>query len=198
MEIKKRKYYFLPFWDHLLAILISLLFTMFFGSWFQNKIFGFIMGIAMTLVMCGLLYSRMWKLSRKNTRYGCGLVLMDSVKFALPLVLFTTLLVLFFYLAQKNVIPLQDMVQKIYYTFPDNLPRQVVQITAFDYLTIFTRFWFSYFLGFTQNSYALLFLLSPILMLLSSIIGFSFGSKNKEILDGYIKTVQKTKEKFNE
>ena len=105
-----KKYYFLPFLDNLLAVLVSLLFTMFFGSWFQNKIFGIAMGVIMTLVMCGFIYSRMWKLSRKNTRYGYGLKQSDGVKFILPLAIFSLALILFFFLAQTNVIPLKDIV----------------------------------------------------------------------------------------
>ena len=193
-----KKYYFLPFLDNLLAVFVSLLFTMFFGSWFQNKIFGIAMGVVMTLVMCGFIYSRMWKLSRKNTRYGYGLKPSDGVKFVLPLAIFSLALILFFFLAQTNVIPLMDAVLKTYYTFPDNLPRVPVHITPFDYLTVFVRFWFSYLLGFSQETHVWLLLISPVLMLLSGALGFKLGAENKEVLEGYAKASDKLKKKFNE
>ena len=193
-----KKYYFLPFLDNLLAVLISFLFTMFFGSWFQNKVFGVIMGLIMTLVMCGLIYSRMWKLSRKNTRYGYGLKPASGIKFVLPLAIVSAAIALFFFLAQIDVVPLKDTVLKTYYTFPDNLPRVPVHITWFDYETVFTQFWFMYFLGFPQEIRIWLFAAAPVLMLLSAALGFQLGAENKEVLEGYVKAVNKAKKKFNE
>lgn len=196
--MKITKYYFLPFLDNLLAVLISLLFTVFFGSWFTSRVFGFIMGVALTLVMCGLVYSRMWKLSRKNARYGYGLEENTGIKCVLPLCLFGFILTLIFLLADHNILPLRDIVIKSYYTFPDNLPRELVAVTPFDYLTFATRFWFSYLLPFDRNPSAWLFCFSPILAAISSALGFKFGAKNKEMLNEYVKVVNKTKEKFNE
>lgn len=196
--MNRKKYYVLPFLDNLLAVLVSLLFTMFFGSWFQMKAFGIAMGLIMTLVMCGFVYSRMWKLSRKNTRYGYGLKPSDGVKFVLPLAIFSLLVILFFFLAQQNIIPLKEIVLKTYYTFPDNQPRVAVHISPFDYVTIFTRFWFAYLLGFSQNTHVYIFVIAPILMVLSGALGFRLGAENKEVLDQYVKTVKKAKDKFNE
>lgn len=198
MNFNKRKYYFLPFLDHILAILISLLFTMFFGSWFNYKAFGYIMGIAMTLVMCGMIYSRIWKLSRKNIRYNYGLSMSDCLKFVLPLIIFNIVLILVFCLSKANIIPLAEIITKTYYTFPDNLPRQPVNVTAFDYFSIFTRFWYSYFLGFSQSTNWIILSFSPILILLSAIFGYKMGMNNKEFIDEYAKAVNKAKDKFNE
>lgn len=196
--MKLTKYYFLPFLDNLLAVLVSLLFTIFFGSWFGNAVFGFIMGIALTLVMCGFVYSRMWKLSRKNTRYDWGLPANTGIRCVLPLCIFSFVLILIFMLADHNILPLQDIVIKNYYTFPDNLPRELVSITPFDYLTVVTRFWFSYLLPFAKDPSAWLFCLSPVLAAVSAALGFKLGAENKEVLDGYVKVVNKAKDKFNE
>lgn len=193
-----KKYYFLPFLDNLLAVLVSLLFTMFFGSWFQYKFFGIAAGIFMTLVMCGFIYSRMWKLSRKNIRYDYGLKQSDGVKFILPLTIFNFLLIMFFWLAQLNIIPLKDIIIKTYYTFPDNLPRMPVHISYFDYITLLVRFWFAYLIGFSQETYVLLLLIVPVLTVLSGMLGFELGKANKEILNGYAKASNKIKKKFNE
>ena len=196
--MKTTKYYFLPFLDHVIAVLISLLFTVFFGSWFTNKIFGTIVGLAMTLVFCGLIYVRLWKLSRQNTRYGYGLKRDAGVKFVLPLALFSLLLTFFYVLAKHGIIPLNEIVLKTYYTFPDNLPRAKVLITSFDYLGVGVRLWFSSFLGFTTKMPVWLMCLSPVLAVLSAHVGFRFGAEHKTILDGALKASDKVKEKFNE
>jgi len=193
-----KKYYFLPFVDYLLALLVTLLFTMFFGSWFTNKIFGFIMGTALTLTMCGFVYSRMWKLSRNNTRYGYGLDSSYGMKFALPLTITTLLIAIVYCLAEYDVIPLKDTILKTYYTFPDNLPRKSVHITVFDYATVFVRFWFFYFAGFSTKNVIWLYFLSPLLILFFSSLGFRLGAENKEMLEKYAKLMRKAKDKFNE
>ena len=196
--MKITKYYFLAFLDNILAVFISLLFTVFFGSWFTNRIFGFAMGVALTLVMCGLVYSRMWKLSRKNTRYHYNLDPGTGIRCVLPLCIFGLILCLVYLLADHNILPLRDMVIKSYYTFPDNLPRELVSVTPFDYLTVGVRFWFSYLLPFTPEPSAWLFCLSPVLAAISGALGFKLGAENKEMLDGYVKIVNKAKDKFNE
>ena len=196
--MKTKKYYFLPFLDQVIAILISLLFTMFFGSWFTNKIFGFVMGLAMTFVFCGLIYSRIWKLSRQNVRYDYGLKENAGVKFVLPLALFSLALIFLYVLAKHNIIPLKEIIAKTYYTFPDNLPREKIVITGLDYFTMGIRLWFSSFLGFTQDMPVWLMCLSPILAVFSAFLGFRLGAENNEILEGYIKLSNKVKDKFNE
>lgn len=196
--MKTTKYYFPPFLDNLLAVLVSLLFTMFFGSWFTSRIFGFICGIAFTLVMCGFVYSRMWKLSRKNTRYGYGLPKNAGIKFLLPLCLFGFLMILLYILADHGIIPLKDMILKTYYTFPENLPREAVHVTPFDYFTVGVRFWFSYLLPFSANPPSWLFCISPVLAAISGAVGYKLGAENKEMQDGYAKVVDKVKGKFNE
>ena len=196
--MKTRKYYFLPFLDNIFAILISLLFTVFFGSWASNKIFGTVMGIALTLVMCGFFYSRMWKLSRKNTRYGYGLPKNFAVTHVFPYAVACFVLIFIYMLAKHNILPLKDAVIKTYYTFPDNLPREQVIISALDYLQVIIRFWFSYLLPVTRELPVWLMCTAPVLSVIFSVLGYTLGAKNKEILDVYAKTVHKVKDKFNE
>ncbi len=198
MTLKRKRYYFLPFLDNLFAVLISLLIMMFFGSWLKFRLFGMIAGVVATLTMCGFIYSRMWKLSRKNTQYNLGLGKSDFMKFLLPIVLFHLVLIVYFLLAQSGIIPLKDEIIKIYYTFPDNLPREAVYITTLDYLAIFVKFWFAYFLHFSQNLNPWFYLAAPILVFVSGMLGFHMGAKNKEMLHAYGKLVDKAKDKFNE
>ncbi len=198
MKLNTKKYYFLPFLDNIWAVLISLLFTMFFGSWLMYKPFGFAMGIALTLIMCGFIYSRMWKLSRKNTQYNLGLTQSAGLKFVLPLAIFHLLLIVYFMLAQAGIVALKEEIIKIYYTFPDNLPREAVYVSSFDYLLVFVKFWFAYFISFSRNTHGLLLLLAPILVLASGLLGFKLGAENKEMLNGYTTVTKKIKDKFNE
>ena len=198
MKLNTKKYYFLPFLDNIWAVLISLLFTMFFGSWLTYKPFGFAMGIALTLIMCGFIYSRLWKLSRKNTQYNLGLTQSAGLKFVLPLAIFHVLLILYFMLADAGIVTLKEEIIKMYYTFPDNLPREPVYISSFDYLTVFVKFWFAYFIPFSQNTHGFLLLFAPVLVLASGMLGFKLGTENKEVLNEYIKVTKKAKDKFNE
>lgn len=196
--MKTTKYYFLPFVDYLLGILISILFTMFFGSWFTSKLFAFLCGTIFTLVTCGLVYSRMWKLSHKNTLYDYNLSKDAGIKFVLPLCLFSLFLILFYTLVKHNIIPLQDIIIKTYYKFPENLPREAVNITPFDYINMVVRFWFFYLLPFSSKTPVWLLCISPIAVASFGALGFSLGAQNKEIQKQYEKVAKKVKEKFNE
>ncbi|MBR4874531.1 MAG: hypothetical protein IKU87_01750 [Clostridia bacterium] len=193
-----KKYYFLPFLDNALAVLISLLFSLLFASWFSFKPFAIPLGIAMTLVMCGLIYSRMWKLGRRNVRYNLGLKKSSSIKFVLPLIIFHLLLILLFFLSDKGLLPFKGMVLRTYYTFPDNMPREAINITVFEYIEMCVRLWFSYFLAFSESTKVWILILAPVLTFVSSVFGFMMGSKNKEVTEEYYKTAKFIKKKFNE
>lgn len=195
--MKFNKYYFLPFLDYLVSLMVCFIFTMFFGSWFGFKIFGILMGVILTLVMCGCVYSRMWKLSRNNTRYKYGLGKTAGMKFVLPLAVVSFFVALFYFLGEKNIIPM-DQIVKTYYEFPDNLPRQAVHIDTFSYVTIFARFWFTYLLGFHTDIPATSMFLSSVLVFVSGAVGFLFGAKDKSIFTEYTKVSAKVKKKFNE
>ena len=91
--IKTKRYYFLPFFDNLTAVGISLLLIFAFGNWFFKPTFAAIGTLFMLFALCGRIYVRMWNLSRKNTRYHYGLTKNDFIKFILPLVIFDLVLV---------------------------------------------------------------------------------------------------------
>ena len=196
--MKNLKYYLLPFLDYALSILICLLFTAFFGSWFTFRPFAVIFGIATTLAMCGFIYSRFWKLSRKNTRYKLGTKNSEFIKFVLPLVILSSVLVLIYILADNGILPFKDVIVKTYYMFPDNLPREMVNVTLFDRYNSFVRFWFIHLLAFMDKTNAYLLIISPFLTFFSCVLGVRFGAKNKEVLEGYVKVTDKIKDKFNE
>ncbi len=196
--MKTKKYYFLPFLDNFIAILISILFTAFFGSWFSFRPFGILMATALTLTMCGLIYSRMWKLSRKSERYGYGIKFSDGIKFVLPLAIVSAIIVLIYFLSKTDVLPFKEMILKTYYVFPDNLPREAVNVTVFDRINTVARFWFFYLLGFSEKTNSLILAIAPILMVLSSALGMKMGKEKKEFLNGYITVTKKIKDKFNE
>lgn len=196
--MKKIKNYILPFFDYVLSILISMLFTAFFSSWFKFRPFAYAFGVIMFLVMCGFVYSRFWKISRKNFRYQEGLTQKDIIKFSYPLVLFCALITLVYVLADCNVIPLKSIVTKIYYTFPDGLPREMVKVTAFDRYNSFIRICFSHLLALMKTTNAYLLILSTLATFGSAFLGTYLGFKNKEVLTGYVKATDKIKDKFNE
>lgn len=196
--MKNLKYYLLPFLDYVLSLLICLLFTVFFSSWFTFRPFAIVFGIAMTLTMCGMVYSRFWKLSRKNIRYGYGFKASDEIKFIIPLSVFCLVLVLFYILTENNVIPFRDIIVKTYYTFPDNLPRVKVDVTLFDRFNSVMRIWFMYFLAFMEKTKWYVLIFAPFLTFLSAALGIVLGAENKEVLEGYVKVSDKIKDKFNE
>ncbi len=196
--MKNLKHYLFPFLDYLLAILISLLFTALFGSWFTFRPFAIVFGVIMTLVMCGMIYSRFWKLSRKNVRYNHGLETVDEIRFILPLTIFCAVLILLYILAESNILPFRDIIVKSYYTFPDNLPRVKVDITLFDRFNSLIRFLFIYFLAFMEKTRWYVLIFAPFLIFISAILGIKFGAENKEFINGYVKVTNKLKDKFNE
>ena len=196
--MKSNKFYFLPFLDNFIAILISILFTAFFGSWTSFRPFGIFMATALTLTMCGLIYSRMWKLSRKSERYGFGIKFSDGIKYVLPLAIVSAIIVLIYFLSETGVLPFREMILKTYYVFPDNLPREAVNVTVFDRINTVARFWFFYLTDFSENTSSLILATGPVLMILSAALGMKLGKDDKEFLNGYLTVTKKIKDKFNE
>lgn len=191
-----RKYYFLPFLDNLKAIGISLLAFLIFGSWMTNPVFSTIATIFMLVALCGFVYSRMWKLSRRNTQRGFGLTIKDFIKFILPLVIVDVVLITFYCLCQAGIIPLDEIILKTYYNFPDNAPREIIEISLFDYVGPTLMIWFSYLAGAASKGYVLF--IAPILTFLSALAGYRLGCDNKLIQESYINITEKAKKKFNE
>ena len=196
--MNKKRYYFFPFLDQVLSVLVCLLFTMFFGSWFGYPLFGFLCGIIFSLVMCGFIYSRMWRLSRNNTRYKEGLDASAGVKLVLPLCIVHLILIFIYILAKHNVIPLQSMVRDVYYTFPENADRVKVTVSVFTHLKFYMNMWFAYFVPFTNDMPVWLMCFAPVLTVLSAALGFKLGAENKELTEKAAKAINATTKKFHE
>ncbi len=191
-----KKYYFLPFVDNLKAVGIAILAMFIFGSWMTSPYFGVFTSIVLLITLCGFIYSRMWKLTRKNELYKLGLRFSDYVKFILPLVIFEIVLITFYCLCEAGVIPLSDIVVNTYYTFPDNAPREAISVSCFDYVGPAIKIWFSYMLGISKHG-AVLFI-APVLSFLSALLGYKFGTSKTFVQELYIKFTEKIKNKFNE
>lgn len=192
----KKKFYFLPFLDNLKAIGMSILFIFIFGTWYNNAIFRTIFTMISLLFLCGFIYSRMWKLGKKNVQRYWELKLSDCVKFMLPLVIFEAVIIIFYFLCEKDIIPLRDIVLKSYYSFPENLPRELVKVSVFDYVVPVINLWFSYLTGVAASP--LVYLIAPVASLFSAVFGFKMGMNGKELQMYYIKATDKVKDKFNE
>ena len=194
--ISTKKFYFLPFVDNLTAVGVSLLIVFLFGSWLNFPAFSAISAFFMILTLCGRIYVRMWNLSRKNTLRNYGLTKNNFVKFILPLVIFDVILAVFYCLCEFDIIPLKDVIVKSYYSFPDNAKRELLSISAFDYLGVVVRLWFMYLITFFKNGFVLF--LAPALSFVSAMLGYYLGDKNIQISSGYLKLTEKAKNKFNE
>ncbi len=191
-----KKYYFLPFLDNLKAIGISLLAFLIFGSWMINPVFSTIATIFMLVALCGFVYSRMWKLSRRNTQRKLGLTAKDFVKFMLPLIVFEIVIITFYCLCEEGIIPLDNLITKTYYNFPDDAAREIVNVSLFDYVGPIIKIWFSYLVGVTSKGYVLF--IAPIVTFGAAMLGYRLGCDNKLIQDSYINITEKAKKKFNE
>lgn len=192
----KKKFYFLPFLDNLKAIGMSILFIFIFGTWYNNAIFRTIFTMISLLFLCGFIYFRMWKLGKKNVQRYWELKVSDCVKFMLPLVIFEAVIIIFYFLCEKDIIPLRDIVLKSYYSFPENLPRELVKVSVFDYVVPVINLWFSYLTGVAASP--LVYIIAPVASLFSAVFGFKMGMNGKELQMYYIKATDKVKDKFNE
>jgi hypothetical protein len=191
-----KKNYFLPFLDNLKAIGLSILFLLFFGSWLVSPVFSAIFTFAMLAALFGLIYSRMWKLSRKNTQRKIGLTAKDFLKFIMPLVIFELVVITFYCLCEAGIVPLDKIILESYYRFPDNAARELVQVSLFDYIGPVIMLWFSYLVGVASKGYVLF--IAPLISLAATMSGYYLGSDNKQIQEYYIKATEKAKKKFNE
>lgn len=194
--INTKKYYFLPIVDHITAVVITIVMMLLFGTWLSIPAVGAIATFFTLLTLCGRTYVRMWKLSQKNTLRQYGLTKNDFMKFALPIVIIDLVLIVFYLLCEYNIIPLKDIVTNTYYTFPDNLPREIKTTTAFEYAGLVVKLWFFFLTLIAKNVYV--FLLAPVLSFLSIMLGYKLGAKSKEITNVFVKVTEKAKKKFNE
>ena len=191
-----KKYYFLPIVDHITAIVITVVMMLLFGTWLLIPAVSAVATFFTLFTLCGRTYVRMWKLSQKNTLRNYGITKNDFMKFALPIVIIDLVLIVFYLLCEYNIIPLKEVITNTYYTFPDNLPREIKTNTAFEYVGLVVKLWFFFLTLIAKNVYV--FLLAPALSFLSIMLGYKLGAKNKEITNVFVKVTEKAKEKFNE
>lgn len=192
----KKSYYFLPFLDNLKAVGVALLMMLLFGSWVQLPVLSIIFTVLMLAVLFGSVYSRMWKLSRRNTQRKLGLSMKDFIKFILPLVIFELVIITFYCLCESGIIPLDEITIKTYYNFPDDAAREIIDISLFSYIGPIIRIWFSYLAGIASKGYVLF--IAPVITVAATLLGFHLGSDSKEIQEYYLKASEKAKKKFNE
>ncbi len=194
--INTKKFYFLPFVDHLTAIGIAFLLFMILGSWVSIPAVSAIATFFMLFTLCGRTYVRMWNLSERNTRRHYDLTIKDFAKFLLPIVVFDLVIILVYCLSEWGILPLDEIITKSYYNFPENAAREIVSISILDYFELFVRFWFLFLVCLPFNGAVLI--LAPLMSFVSGILGFYLGAKGKQIIHSYIKITEKAKKKFNE
>lgn len=192
--IKTRKYYFLPFVDNLTAVLVTILATLGLGNFLTGTFPVVLATIFFLCVLFGRTYVHMWRLSRKNARYDYGLTLKSFINFVTPLVIFDLVLILFYCLYDNGIIPSDILIISSHYSFPDDAPRQIINISLLEYIAIGIRVWFSYFIYVIKSGYILI--LSPALSFFATISGYNLGKKDMHIMDMIEKTINKIKEKL--
>ena len=75
------------------------------------------------------------------------------------------------------------------------------EITLIENLIPIVRIWFAPFIGFMQSANEtspLIMLISPVLTIAASLLGYFLGMKKYYISEGIVNVTEKVKEKFNE
>ncbi len=190
----------MTFVDYLLCMVLQLL-GLFIFSWLINFSWGYpVYSVIFTLVLFGMLYIRTHKAAKRDLRKkeNCP-GLSEGIIMVLPLAVLNFLIILLFGLIQYNIIPIRDMVISTVYTFPDNEPRVMTEISLLDTITPFVRIWFGVLVGFmTEKTSALVLLVMPVLTLLAGFLGYLAGKKKFFLSDVLFSAKEKVKEKFNE
>ncbi len=189
--ISTKKYYFLPFLDNLTAVVIALVIIIPFGRFFLNPLIATIGTLLMICGLFGRVYVRMWKLSRRNTRYHYKITKKDFVRFIIPLVIFDLLLAIFYCLCEYGIIPLDKIIVSSYYAFPENEARQLVTISLYDYTVSIIKIWFFYLITILKNGFVLF--LAPILSYAAAILGYKLGDKDIQLKDMHNMLINKIK-----
>ncbi len=190
----------MTFVDYLLCVVLQLL-GMFIFSWLLNFSWGYMAySLIFALILFGMLYSRTHNaakrdLRKKENRPG----LSEGIMMVLPLAALNLFLILIFGLIQFNVVPVRDLVVSTVYTFPDNEPRIMTEISLYESIVPFIRIWFGVLVGFmSEKTSVLVLLLMPILNLAAGFLGYLAGTKKFFLSDVLFTTKEKVKEKFNE
>lgn len=190
----------LTFADYGLTLLLSILCSAFFGGFFEYTWGRLGYSILMSLILFSLLYGRAHKTARTDLLQGQDkLSLTGGLKLVLPLACVSAFFVLVYALLEFGILPGRDMIVKTLYLFPDNAPRVAESVYLLDYLTPIFRIWFAYLAGFlTGKADSLVFLISPVLILLAGFSGYAIGRRKIYISDFVARADKKLRDKFNE
>lgn len=192
----------LMFVDYFLVIIMCMLGIMIF-SWLLSFSWGYVAySVFFSLVFFGMIYSRAWKTAKKELKNKERKPkISDGFKISLPLTVFNILVIAFFALVLYNIIPIRDNVVNIVYSFAANEPRVRSEILFINYIVPIVRIWFAPLIGFmpqSGNTSPLILLLSPIITVSASLLGYFLGMKKYYISDSIAKVSGKVKDKFNE
>ncbi len=197
-----KKSSFLMFLDYLLILVLWLL-GIFIFSWMLELKGGFIIySILYTLIFFGMMYSRAWKAAKielKNKERTPHVT--DALLVCMPFVLFNMIIILGYSLIFYNVIPIRDNVVDIIYSFEPNMPRVRNEILLINNLSPIVRIWFAPFAGFltiAEKYSPVIFLISPIITIVASLLGYFLGLRKYYLSDTIMNISEKVKEKFNE
>ncbi len=190
------------FLDYLLVLFLSV-FGIFIFSWMLEFSWGYtVYSVIFSLIFFGMMYSRSWKTAKKELKNKERVPkLTDGILLTLPFVIFNLLVIAVFSLIFYNIIPIRDNVVSIFYSFAANEPRVRNEITLIENLIPIVRIWFAPFIGFMQSANEtspLIMLISPVLTIAASLLGYFLGMKKYYISEGIVNVTEKVKEKFNE
>ncbi len=171
------------FVDYLLCIVYQLL-GMLLLSWALD--FSWTMpvySILFTLVLFSQMYRRGKKAAGKDLRnHEKKPLLFDGLLMVLPLVLFQLAIILGYVWLKTS--PVGSTVVQVIYSFPDNLPRAIKEITLSQSLVPYLRIWFGSIMGFMGRGFSVpIALLVPLSHLLAGTFGYLAGLKRVYILD---------------
>ncbi len=188
------------FVDYLLCILLQM-FGLFVLSWTLQFPWGYPAYSAIfSLILFGLLYSRAHKAAKRDSRLKENQPGMwEGLRMAIPLAVLNLVIILAFALIEYNVVPVRDLVIKTIYRFPDNAPREKLDVLLIDSIIPFIRVWFGALVGFMkENTTTLILFIMPILNLAAGFLGYYAGRKKFFIADYIFRAKEKMKDKFNE
>ena len=190
------------FLDYLLVLILSV-FGLLFLSWMFEFSWGYtVYSILFSLIFFGMIYSRSWitaKKELKNKEKAPRLI--DGILISLPFAIFNLIVIAAFSLIFYNIIPVRDNVVNIFYSFQPNEARVRNEVTLIENIIPIIRIWFAPFIGFMQwanETSPLIMLMSPMITIGASLLGYFLGMKKYYISDGIAGVTEKVKEKFYE
>ena len=181
--------------DYLLTLILSI-FGIFILSWMLDYSWGYwVYSGVFTFIFSALIYSRAWNTAKRELRNKERKPrVSDGVILSLPLLVFTSLIVIAFGLIYYNIIPIRDNVVDIVYSFKANEPKLRTEILLIDYLTPIVRLIFAPLIGFMHKvgkTSPLTMLIIPALTVCASTLGYYLGMKKYYISDEIMKVSTK-------